>query len=230
MAAYKRFFIPLKGGKLLAERLQDNTVRLTLIIRYTGKKPLDLWLFDSEKAYRYPKTLYADRNGNIVLRQILKDTGLSEIRCACLLDDERQTAAEGFSGEKLDWQNIMLKGSMPEVTTEEFKDCVRDIVEELDEELSPEQPKASGLPEGCDWQQIDLNRLAGDKRLWRYARNPFVSEEYRKYEHLLLGENDKFCFLAVPCSPEERYLGRSQGFRMYSASDGQNYCILKCEK
>ncbi len=238
MTAYKRFPIPIKNGRLLAERLQDNTIRLTMFIKQPVKKPLDLWLFDKERAYRYPNTLYADKSGNLSLRRVLRDTGLEEVCCVCLIDSERQPEIVGYSGEKIDWQGILLKGGteqkaeQQEEKAETFKDRVRDMVEQFDEQLSPVSGsiKADMLPEDLDWKKTDLYGLAQDKRLWRYARNPFVSEKCKKHEHLLIAENDKFCFLGVPCRPEEKYIGRSQGFRISAERSGVYYCVLKREK
>lgn len=236
--AYKRFLIPLKGGRLLAERFGDGTIRLGLVLKQAARKPLDLWLFDDEKAWHCPKTLYGDRSGSINLRMVVRDTGLDAVRCACLTDSDRQAEAVGYCGGPLDWQSILQNSGKkpeeapPEISAESFKEQVREMVEQLDSQLNGPVclPQTAGLPDGLDWKKIDMDRLAGDKRLRRYARNPFVTEECKKYEHLLLAENDNFCFLGVPCAPEERCLGRSQGFRIFADCGGTNYCVLKCEK
>lgn len=242
MAVYKRFVIPFGsangGGKCLAE-IMDKTVRITLAVRQKQRKPLDMWLFDDTNAYLYPKPLYADRNGNISLRQAIKDSGLSKVRCVCLLDNEREPQFVGFCGEKLDWRGILLNSAKPteaaesnaeNVSGEEFKQQVREMVEELDDKLKEMPVLSADIPDGMDWRDITLKQVAENKRLWKYARNPFVASHCGGEKPLIMAENEKFYFLGVPCDKKDRFVGCSQGFRIFTDRGGGDYCILKCEK
>ena len=110
---------------------------------------------------------------------------------------------------------------------EEVKEEVKKLVSQLDEQLKPRQK--APLPNGLDWCETDLKQLAANKRLWKYARNPFVISHCRE-KGLLLAENEKFYYLGVPCEYSDRLNGCSQGFRIFGDKDGRSYCILKCEK
>ncbi|MBQ6554769.1 MAG: hypothetical protein IJL89_06020, partial [Firmicutes bacterium] len=129
---YKRFLIPLKGGRCLVEKLQNGGARISLAMRGLARRPLDLWLFDDNNAYFFPKKLYPDKAGNVFLRQDVRDMSLDTVTCACLLDEELQPVAEG--GKKTDWRSIMLgtarswdeQAESKTETAEEIKDEVSD--------------------------------------------------------------------------------------------------------
>ena len=252
---YKRFLIPLKGGRCLVEKLQNGGARVSLAMRGLARRPLDLWLFDETNAYRFPQKLYPDKSGNMLYRQDVRDMGLETVTYACLLDEELQPVAEG--GKNTDWRSIMLNAGSVQTKTQteteetaeencpetaetaaaedaerEIKNEVKKLVSELDEQLRPQPQKPCTkppLPCELDWQDIDLKQLAANKRLWKYARNPFVTSHCRD-KGLLLAENDKFYFLGVPCDKADRFSGCSQGFRIFTDKDGKGFCILKCEK
>lgn len=228
MTAYKRNMIPLKGGRCLAERLRDGSLRITLGVKNMAAKPLELWLFDSDKMFRCPKTLFADRTGTLVFKNVFRDTGLEDVRCICLMDENRQAELTGYASEKTDWQAIMLKGAAEEtpepqeINEENFKEQVKELVAELDDRLC-------GDTDDLRWKKISLEELAKSS-LCSYARNPFVAEECQKYGYLMLAENEKFRYLAVPCEQKDRMRGRTQGFRRYKNCCGTDCCILKAEK
>ncbi len=241
---YKRFIIPVKtstggGGRCLCELLPNGSLRVTLALKGLERRPLNLWIFDGEKAVVYPKTLYPQNTGVLELRGIMPSCGLENVCGIALTDESMASCAEGFTGKPTDWRALLQKGSMAKeepITDEEFKDRVKGLVKELDNSLhggeeTAEQAETPEVAEDIDgWQRITPKEVAGSKRLWKYAKNPFVTAEFNKFKHLLYREDEKFCFLAVPCMQNERFAGAAQGFRMFERHGGNDYAILKCEK
>ena len=227
---YKRFIIPLSGdmrGRCLCEFLQNGNLRVTLSLKCPDKRPLNLWIFGGEKAAMYPKTLYPAASGMLELRGIMPSCGLSDIAGIAFTDENMTERASGFTGGAVDWQALLQKGSMAAqepISDEEFKTKVKDLVKELDENIR-EKPE-----ETSDWKKITPKDIAADKRLWKYAKNPFVTAEYGKYGHLLYREDAKFCFLAVPCTQSEYFAGAAQGFRTFERHRNGDYAVYKCEK
>lgn len=244
---YKRFIIPTKtstgsGGRCLCELLQNGALRITLALKGLERQPLNLWIFDGEKAVIYPKTLYPRSTGILELRGAMPSCGLESISGIALTNADMLEQASGFTGKAVDWRSLLQNGSMSKespITDEEFKQRVKGLVEELDKSLQNDTephdetvaPQQAGQPSANDdWQRITPKEVAENKRLWKYAKNPFVTAEFNKYGHLLYREDAKFCFLAVPCIKNERFAGAAQGFRSFEQHDGNDYAVLKCEK
>ena len=231
---YKRFVIPVSAangkGRCLCELLPGGCLRVTLTLRGLEKKPLNLWIFDTEKAVVYPKTLYPVNSGVLELRGSMPCCGLETVYGIALTDENMQKQAEGFTGKAIDWQTLLQTGSMADddpADTEEFKNKVKGLVQELDTSLHDSKENADNNDK---WQQITPKEIAANKKIWKYAKNPFVISEFNKYGHLLYREDAKFCFLAVPCAQNERFAGAAQGFRIFEQYDENDYAVMKCEK
>ena len=242
-STYRRFVIPIKtavsgGGRCLCELLPNGCMRVTLAVKGLPRRALNLWIFDDAKAVVYPKTLYPNNAGTLELRGNMPSCGLEKVCGAALTDEAMQQQAAGFTGNAVDWQAMLQRGSMaaeekdkekdkkeePQINAEEVKHRVKGLVKELDESLHGEEQKSG------EWRKITPKDVAENKRLWKYAKNPFLTAEFNKFGHLLYCEDEKFCRLGVPCLPEERFAGAAQGFRIFDVIDGNNYAVLKCEK
>ena len=134
-------------------------------------------------------------------------------------------ATIGRVGNRIGGAKFTLNGT-------EYKVPMNDGVNSLHGgEETAEQAETPEVAEDIEgWQRITPKEVAGSKRLWKYAKNPFVTAEFNKFKHLLYREDEKFCFLAVPCMQNERFAGAAQGFRMFERHGGNDYAILKCEK
>ena len=234
---YRRFILPMNtssgaGGRCLAEILPNGSLRITLCIKGLTRKPLNLWIFDDTSAVSCPKTIFADRNGTLETRLCIQDSGLKKVCCVALTDSDMQAAAVGYTNQKTDWQSILRQGGKieeakteaeEEISEEEFKSKVKELVSELDESLAGDKQKG-------EWQKISIKELAQMQKFQKYARNPFVTAEFNKYQHLICTEDEKFISLGIPCAPNERFAGAAQGFRLFKQIDGIDYVILKCEK
>ena len=170
---YKRFIIPIKtangGGRCLCELLPNGSLRVTLVLKGLKRQPLDLWVFDGEKAVVYPKTLYPQSTGVLELRGVMPSCGLEKVCGAALTSEDMHEAASGFTGGAVDWQALLQKGSMAEeapITDEEFKDRVKGLVKELDDSIRGGEGTAKSPQVGDGWRRITPKEVAGSKILW----------------------------------------------------------------